>query len=296
MQQLGQHTMRIGVTFPQTEIGSDPIVIRDYAQAVEDLGYTHLLAFDHVLGAHPDRFPGWKPPYTHESPFHEVCVLFGYLAGLTRSLELVLGVLVLPQRQTALVAKQTAEIQLLSGGRLRLGVGVGWNFVEYEALGANFHDRGRRVEEQIEVLRRLWTEDLVHFEGKYHTIRQASINPRPQHPIPVWFGGMADAVLRRVARLGAGWLPQFQPGPEAAALLARLHEYVRAAGRRPEDIGLEGRLSIATVPEDRWTAAVQAWRDLGATHLAVNTMGAGLASPDAHLAALRRFAQAVGVR
>jgi probable F420-dependent oxidoreductase len=287
--------MKLGVTFPQTEIGADPIAVRDYAQAAEALGYSHLLAFDHVLGAHPDRFQdGRRPPYTHDTSFHEVFVLCGYLAGLTTSLELVVGVLVLPQRQTALVAKQAAEVQLLSHGRLRLGVGIGWNFVEYEALGEPFQNRARRVEEQIEVLRRLWTEDLVTFEGRYHTIIQASIKPRPAQTIPIWMGGMAEPVLRRAGRLADGWLPQFQPSPEGAELLERLRGYVREAGRSVEDFGVEGRVSVANTPEDRWAEVVQGWRDLGATHLAVNTMGAGLASPQAHVEAIRRFRESVG--
>ena len=287
--------MKLGVTFPQTEIGTDPIVIRDYAQAAEALAYHHLLAFDHVLGAHPDRFQnGRRPAYTHETSFHEVFVLCGYLAGLTTSLELVIGVLVLPQRQTALVAKQAAEVQMLSHGRLRLGVGIGWNFVEYEALGLSFKNRATRLEEQLSVLRRLWSEDLVTFEGRYHTILQASIKPRPTQHIPIWMGGMAEPVLRRAARLADGWFPQFQPGPEGAEMLERLRGYVREADRRTEDFGVEGRVSIAATPEDRWPEVVLGWRELGATHLAVNTMGAGLPSPQAHVDAIRRFKEAIG--
>jgi probable F420-dependent oxidoreductase len=286
--------MKLGVTFPQTEIGSDPIAIRDFAQAAESVGYDHLMAFDHVLGGHPDRFVGGRrPPYTHETQFHEVFVLFGYLAGLTTSLELVVSVLVLPQRQTALVAKQAAEVQILSHGRLRLGVGIGWNFVEYEALAESFANRGRRVEEQIAVLRRLWSEDLVDFEGRYHTLKQVSLRPLPAQPIPVWIGGTAEVVLRRAARLTDGWFPQSRPGPEAAETIARLREYVRQAGRSPDDFGIEGRLALAQVPESDWVAEVRAWRDLGATHLAVNTMGAGLGSPQAHIDAIRRFHDAV---
>ena len=285
--------MRFGVVFPQTEIGSDPAAIRDYAQAAEQLGYNHLLAFDHVLGAHPDRFDGRRAPYTHQTPFHEVFVLFGYLAGLTTRLELVANVIILPQRQTALVAKQAAAIDVLSGGRLRLGVGIGWNHVEYEALGENFKNRGRRFEEQVVVLRRLWTEELVDFAGKYHTVRQAAISPRPARPIPLWIGGSADAVLQRVARMADGWFPQFQPGPEGAAMLERLRGYIREAGRRVADVGVEGRISLASTPEDQWGAVLQGWRDLGATHVGFNTMGAGLASPQAHIDAIRRFKEAV---
>ncbi len=286
--------MKLGVVFPQTEIGNDPVVIRDYAQAAEALGYNHLLAFDHVVGGHPDRFQGQRPPpYTHESAFHEPFVLFGYLAAMTTRLELVVGVLVLPQRQTALVAKQAAEVQALSQGRLRLGVGIGWNFVEYEALGESFKNRGARIEEQIEVLRRLWSQDLVDYAGKYHTLHRVGINPRPPQPIPIWMGGTADVVLRRTARLADGWFPQAAPGPELDEMLQRLRRYVREAGRRPEDVGVEGRLSIAQTPEREWAATVGAWRAAGADYLCVNTMRAGLASPHAHIDAIRRFKDAV---
>ncbi len=287
--------MELGVVFPQTEIGSDPSVVRDYAQAAEQLGYHHLATYDHVLGGHPDRFQGaFRPPYTHETSFHEPFVLFGYLAALTTRLELVTGILILPQRQTALVAKQAAEVDLLSGGRLRLGVGLGWNFVEYEALGERFQNRGARIEEQIQVLRKLWSEELVDFQGKYHTIKQASIQPRPAHRIPIWMGGTADAVLRRVARLADGWFPQAAPGPELAEMLERLRRYVREAGRPEDAVGIEGRLSLDRTPEAQWTTTLQQWRDLGATYVSVNTMGAGLPSPRAHIDAIRRFKESVG--
>lgn len=288
--------MRIGVVFPQTEIGSDPAAIRDYAQAAEHLDYSHLLAFDHVLGAHPDRPGGWNRPYTHESTFHEPFVLFGYLAGITQRIELVTGVIILPQRQTALVAKQAAEVDVLSGGRLRLGVGTGWNAVEYEALGENFHNRGRREEEQIQVLRALWTQPVVTYEGRWHRITKAGINPLPiQQPIPIWLGGMAEAVLKRTARIADGWFPQFQPTSDnARPMLNRLREYAREAGRNPESIGIEGRFAIVGNTPDDWLASLQAWRDLGATHVSVNTMGGGLASPDEHIQAIRRFKEMIG--
>jgi probable F420-dependent oxidoreductase len=282
--------MRLGVVFPQSEIGNDPLAIRDYAQAAEQLGYDHVLVFDHVLGAHPDRFEKFRPPYTYQTPFHEPFVLFGYLAAVTSRLELTTGVIILPQRQTALVAKQAAAVDVLSGGRMRLGVGIGWNHVEYEALGENFRNRGRRVEEQIALMRRLWTEELVDFEGRYDTVRQAGICPLPvQRPIPVWMGGGADAVLRRVARIADGWFPQFQPGPQAAATLETLRGYVREAGRSADAVGIEGRLSMFNTAEEAWHQAIAGWRDLGATHLSFNTMNAGLASPRDHIDAIRRF-------
>ena len=286
--------MKIGVIFPQTEIGNDPIAIRDYAQAAESLGYNHLLVYDHVLGAHPERFErlGFRPPYTYQTPFHEPFVLFGYLAGLTNKLELVTGILVLPQRQTALVAKQAAEVDVLTGGQLRLGVGIGWNTVEFEALGESFRNRGRRVEEQVALLRELWTKELVDFEGEYHAVRQAGINPLPvRRPIPVWMGAMAEPAIRRLARLADGWFPQFGPGADGAASIERLRGYIREAGRRPEDVGIEGRINMVRIPEDQWEATLEAWRELGATHVTFNTMGAGLASPRDHIDAIQRFSQ-----
>jgi len=284
--------VKLGVVFPQTEIGNDAAVIRDYAQAAEQVGYNHLLVFDHVLGAHADRFEGrFRPPYDHQTPFHEPFVLFGYLAAATTALELVTGVLVLPQRQTALVAKQAAEVDVLSNGRLRLGVGIGWNFAEYEALGEAFRNRGRRIEEQIALMRELWTKELVDFDGRYHHMRQVGINPLPvRRPVPVWMGGGVETVLRRAARIADGWFPQFRPGPESAATIERLRGYLREAGRRPEDFGIEGRISMFNTPEDQWGAALEGWRDMGATHVSLNTMNAGLASPKAHIDAIRRFA------
>ncbi len=288
--------MRIGAVFPQTEIGDDPIAIRDYAQAVEELGYRHILAYDHVLGAGTATRPDWRGSYNSENMFHEPFVLFGYLAALTRQVELVTGVIVLPQRQTALVAKQAAEVDVLSGGRLRLGVGIGWNTVEYQALNEDFNTRGARSEEQIAVLRALWTEPVVSFTGRWHTIDAAGINPLPvQRPIPIWIGGYAEATLQRVARLGDGWFPWRPPGDEMRAALERLHEYAAAAGRSPEQIGIEPQLNIDRVPEAEWEAYATAWQGLGATHLCINTMGASFSSPQQHIDALRRAKDALGV-
>jgi probable F420-dependent oxidoreductase len=282
--------VKLGVVFPQSEIGNDPIVIRDYAQAAEQLGYDHVLVFDHVLGAHPGRFEKFRPPYDYRTPFHEPFVLFGYLAAVTTKLELTTGIVILPQRQTALVAKQAAAVDVLSGGRMRLGVGIGWNHVEYEALRENFHNRGRRVEEQIALMRRLWTEELVDFDGRYDNVHQAGICPLPvQRPIPVWMGGGADAVLRRVARIADGWFPQFQPGPRAAETVELLRGYIRDAGRSAGDVGIEGRISLSNTPAAAWVATLHGWRDLGATHVSFNTMNAGLASPRDHIDAVRRF-------
>ena len=284
--------MQIGVTFPQTEIGADPIVIRDYAQTVEGLGYSHLIAFDHVLGADPTHRPGWQG-YTFRQMFHEPFVLFGYLAALTH-LEMVPAVIILPQRQTALVAKQAAEVDVLTGGKLRLGIGVGWNPVEYEALGMNFHSRGRVVEEQIEVLRLLWSQEIVSYKGQFHTITEAGLNPLPvRRSIPIWVGGRADAALRRVARLADGWFPQGRPDEQMRAIIERLRGYITEAGRDPDTVGIEARLSAADGDLNEWVRQTEGWRKLGATHISLNTMGAGFKSPEEHIEAIRRYKQAV---
>ena len=283
--------MKIGVVFPQTEIGVDPSVIRDYAKAAEELGYQHILAYDHVLGANPASRPGWRPPYTHKSLFHEPFVLFGYLAGLTKTIELVTGIIVLPQRQTALVAKQAASLDVLSGGRLRLGIGIGWNAVEYEALGANFKDRGARSEEQVQLMRRLWTEELVTFEGRWHKVSDAGLNPLPvQRPIPVWFGGTDDRALRRLARLGDGWFPLLAPDEKCRDAIQRVAVYAREAGRDPREIGIEGRITYGQGP-DTWVTTVESWQKLGATHLSINTMNSGLTTAQ-HITAIRGFREA----
>jgi len=284
--------MQIGVTFPQTEIGADPVVIRDYAQTAEGLGYSHLVAFDHVLGADPAQRPGWRG-YTQRDMFHEPFVLFGYLAALTR-LELVPAVIILPQRQTALVAKQAAEVDILTGGKLRLGVGVGWNPVEYEALGMDFHTRGRVVEEQIEVMRLLWSQEIVSYKGRYHTITEAGLNPLPtRRSIPVWLGGSSDILLRRVARLGDGWFPQGYPDEQMGETLERLRDYTREAGRDPASLGIEARLTIRDTGLDEWVRQTEAWQKLGATHISINTMGAGFTSPGEHIEAIRRYKEAI---
>lgn len=286
--------MRIGAIFPQVESGVDPLAIRDYAQAVEGLGFTHLLVYDHVLGAGLTTRPNWRGPYSSASLFHEPFVLFGYLAGQTQQLELVTGVLILPQRQTALVAKQAAEVDVLSGGRLRLGIGVGWNPIEFEGLNEDFSTRGARSTEQIAVLRALWAEPAITFEGKWHHIRDAGINPLPiKRSIPVWLGGQAEPVLRRVGRLGDGWMPQLPPNENARATLERIRTYAREAGRDPAAIGVEARLSVSQTPEDHWREYAAAWQALGATHLTVNTMNLGLATLSEHVATLARVKQAL---
>ena len=286
--------MRLGAIFPQTEIGADPVGVRDFAQAAEDLGYEHLLVFDHVLGADVSKRKVWDRPYRHTDMFHEPFVLFGYLAGLTHRIEMTTGVLILGQRQTALVAKQAAEVDVLTGGRLRLGIGIGWNEVEYEALGEDFHNRGRRSVEQIQLLRDLWTQEVVSFKGRYHQVTHAGINPLPvQRPIPIWFGGDADRVVRRVGRLGDGWFPQFEPDAAGQKRISEMWAHAKAAGRDPKSIGIEGRVSIAGSNPSDWNKLAAAWQEVGATHISVNTMRAGLSGPDQHIEAIRRFKEAV---
>jgi probable F420-dependent oxidoreductase len=290
--------MKIGVVFPQTDIGNDPAGIRDYAQAVEALGYTHILAYDHVLGANRDRHTALTGPYSHRDAFHEPFVLFGFLAAVTRRVELTTGIIILPQRQTALVAKQAAAVDVLSGGRLRLGVAVGWNFVEYEALGEEFTIRGKRIEEQIEVLRALWTRELVTLKGRWHRIMDAGINPPPvQRPVPIWMGGLSDAALRRAARVADGWVwsGAVRPGAEAQGLIDKAHALVVAAGRDPGAFGIEGRMVLAQLKPEQWAVEVAAWRALrGVTHLCVDTMRLGLTKPEQHIEMLRRFREAIG--
>ncbi len=287
--------MRIGAVFPQTEIGSDPGVVREYVTAVEEMGFDHLVIYDHVIGASVKNRPDWRGPYTSETLFHEPFVLFGYVAALTKRLELVTGVIILPQRQTVLVAKQAAEVDVLSGGRMRLGVGVGWNEVEYEALNEDFHTRGRRLEEQVEVLRALWTQPVVTYSGKWHTITEAGLNPLPaQRPIPIWFGGIADAAMKRIARIGDGWMPQMPPNERARELVEQLRVDVRAAGRAEDAVGIEARLGLGQIRDEAgWESFARGWRDLGATYLDLNTMGAGYTNVGQHLDALRRAKVAI---
>ena len=283
--------MRHGVVFPQIEFGNDVQAIKDYAQTAEGLGYDYLLVYDHVLGAHPERTPKLTGPYTYENPFHEPMVFFGFLAAVTTRLELVTGILILPQRQTALVAKQTAEVDVLSGGRLRLGIGIGWNYVEYDALGESFKTRGRRAEEQIEVLRKLWTQPLVTHRSPQHVIDNAGLNPLPiQRPIPIWFGGAAEPVLRRAARLGDGWMPAGRPPDDRMkGYIERLEDYLSEAGRDRRQFGIDPWISIQGLGKDEVRRRVEAWRALGASHVAVDTMRAGFTSPKAHIEAIRSF-------
>ena len=283
--------MQVGVVFPQIEIGSDPGAIRAYADAVGALGYRHLLAYDHVVGADPEVHAGWRGPYDIRSTFHEPMVLFGYLAAFS-DLELVTGIVIAPQRQTALLAKQAAEVDVLTGGRLRLGVGLGWNALEYEALGKDFSDRSKRIEEQVALLRRLWTDESVTFEGRYEQLHGVGLSPMPvQRPIPVWFGGTAPAALRRIGRLADGWFPLVRQGPDLEKAIEIVTDAAKQAGRGP--LPFEGRVGVGPDRGERLGADVTWWRDLGASHLSLDTMRQGYGTVDEHIAALTEAAAVV---
>jgi probable F420-dependent oxidoreductase len=290
--------MHLGAIFPQTEIGTDLGPIRAFTQAVEELGYHQIFVADHVLGAdtafhsHPSL-----ARYSYQSCVHEPLTLLAYMAAITSRITLSTGILILPQRQTALVAKQAAEVDVLSGGRMRLGIGVGWNAVEYEALGQDFHTRGQRSAEQIAVLRALWTQEVVDFHGKWHHISHAGLNPLPvQRPIPIWLGvGSSqaqrppDVALRRVARLADGWCPNIPLNEEGQAIVERVHDYAKEAGRDPKMLPLEGRVRLGGNTLDDWARQTQAWKNMGATHLIAEARGGGLVFPDDHIAAIRQF-------
>ncbi|HXH14479.1 MAG TPA: LLM class F420-dependent oxidoreductase [Alphaproteobacteria bacterium] len=290
--------MKIGAIFPQTEIGTDLGAIRAFVQAVEEMGYDSIFVADHVLGADPQfhQHPSLAR-YSYKSVVHEPLTLLAYMAAVSVRLTLSTGILILPQRQTALVAKQAAELDLLSGGRLRLGIGVGWNAVEYEALGQDFHNRGRRCEEQIAVLRALWTQEVVDFQGRWHRIRHAGLNPLPvQRPIPIWLGVGSlrgsrppQAVLRRVACMADGWCPNIPTNEEGQAIVAQVHRYAKEAGRDPSNLPLEGRVMIGGRSPEDWVKQVQAWQRLGAEQFLAEARGGGLAFPEGHLAAMRQF-------
>jgi probable F420-dependent oxidoreductase len=267
-------SLHVGAVFPTTEIGSDPAAVRDWAQAAESLGYEHLILYDHVLGAvHADRQPPLMGPYTEKDPFHEPFVTLGYLAGVTERIGLTTGVVILPQRQTALVAKQAAQVDVLSRGRLRLGVGTGWNWVEYEALGVPFAGRGKRMDEQVEVMRALWTGEVVDYSGELHRIDRANLLPRPAGKIPIWFGAMSDVAVKRVARIGDGVLYGTKP-----SRLTRIHavllETLEKTGRDPAEVGAEAVLDFADGPDD-WHREIEIWRELGGTHLSIRAMDTG---------------------
>lgn len=295
--------MKLGILFPQDL--KDPVSVRDFVQAVDEIGYNHLSFPDHVFGANPatHKLIG---PYTHKSYFHETFTTMAYVAGITRRIELVSTVLILPQRQTGLVAKQAAAIDVLSGGRLRLGVGVGWNAVEYEVLGMNFHDRGKRVDEQVDLLRKFWREELITYQGNWHSVTDAGINPRPlRQSIPIWFGGWSDPMMDRVARLGDGWIASCSYEGKGRTCIEKMHMACEKIGRDPAEIGIQAMVVLnnssvwkgtnqkagaeAVRSPDDWRREAQVWQAGGATHLDCWTMYGNLSSPDQHIALARQF-------
>jgi probable F420-dependent oxidoreductase len=288
--------MNIGFVYPQTEFGNEPTAILDLAQSAEELGFSYVLAYDHVVGVNPER-QDWNGPYDFNSAFQSPFLLFSFMTGATKQLGFATGILILPQRQTALAAKQAATLDVLSGGRLRLGVGVGWNEPEFTALGENFHDRGRRIEEQVQVLRALWTNQLVNYSGNWHHIPDAGINPLPvQQPIPIWFGGHAEVVIKRAAKIGDGWMPNYRTAEEARPALDMLEKHLEQAGRQRAEFGLEARIRFSEGNTARLEQLLEGWRSAGATHVSFNTMGAGLDTPGKHIEALQQIAARIDIK
>lgn len=287
-------SFQIGAFFPTRDMPADRLAIRDWAQAAEALGFDFLEVSDHVLGADRAALPDFQGPYDVDDAFHETFVTLAYIAAVTERVGLASGVLILPQRQTALVAKQAAQLDVVSGGRLRLGIGVGWNPVEYAALGQDWKVRGRRQAEQIELMNRLWTERAVTFTGAFDHVQHAGINPLPiQRPIPIWFGGGAEAVLRRAAQYGQGWIPLGQPDEHTAGQLERLHDYLRARGRDPQTFGIEAWVRSSIGNPEQWRDAAARWHALGATHVTFYTSGQGVGAVPQQIEAMRQFHEAV---
>lgn len=288
--------MQIGLSFPQTEIGDDPAVIRDFVQAAEDQGFAQLTIVDHVVQSGTPRGPEFARFYTRDAMFHEALTTLAYIAATTERIRLATAILILPQRQAVLVAKQAAQVDVLSGGRLTLGVGLGWNEVEFEALDMGFGNRSKRLGEQIEVMRRLWTEDLVDFAGDWHRVDGAGINPVPvQRPIPVWVGALADNAIRRAARIADGWFmyPRQEPDDAAQARISLFRQAAAEAGRAPDDLGINATVfaSQGSGP-DEWLAVMERWHQLGVGHLTFRTAESGLQTPDDHIAAMRQLMDA----
>ena len=285
--------MEIGAVFPHNEIGTDPQAIKDYAQGVEELGVTHLLIYDHVLGADRDRPGGFEGPYDKDIAFHEPFTTFAFIAAVTQKLDMITTVMILPQRQTVLVAKQAAELAILSNNRFKLGIGVGWNAVEYVGLNENFHDRGKRQAEQVELMRLLWESEVLEYKGNYHEIDKASINPRPSLPVPIWFGGGAPKLIQRCAELGDGWIPLMGPNDKAKAMLDEIREKRAAKGLSWEDFGVQAQAQYAGGNPELWAKHATKWRDLGASHLAIATHNAGQTDVQGHLKRIQEYLDSV---
>jgi probable F420-dependent oxidoreductase len=288
--------MEIGLLYPQIEFGSDPAAIRDYAQTAEELGYSHISAYEHIIGVNPERPGGWDRPFTYETCFFEPITLFSFMAGVTQKIGYLTRVLILPQRQTALVAKQAACLDILCHGKLRLGVGLGWNEAEYIVQGEEFENRSKRMDEQIKLLRMLWASPLVNFESKWHKIPDVGINPLPlQKSIPIWIGGHSEAALRRTAVFGDGWLPNDLPLVETKVAIEKLRQYTLEAGRSLEDVGIDARMDYQNGSSCDWQKEIEDWRLAGATHISLDTMGCGFRSPKDHINALRKFSDETGI-
>ena len=285
--------MKVGIVFPHDEIGTDPGAIKAYAQGAEAMGADHMLIYDHVLGADPNRPGGWSGPYDKDVAFHEPFTVFAFMAAVTETIEFTTAVLILPQRQTALVAKQAAQLAILSNNRFRLGIGTGWNAVEYEALDVPFEARGSRQAEQVELMRKLWENDSFTFEGRFHTVTQASILPRPSQTIPIWFGGGVPALLKRCARLGDGWIPLGTPNDASAAMIEVMKAEREAVGLSWDSFGIQAQAQVRGGDPDRWRSHFERWEALGCTHIAIATHNAGNTSVDEHLASAQAYFDAV---
>lgn len=283
--------MQLGAVLSQNDIGADVGALRAFVQAVEGLGYDFLVTADHVVGADKAAYPDLERVYPLENVLHEPFALFSFVAAAAPKLGLLTSVIILPQRQTVLAAKQAAEVDVLSGGKFRFGVGIGWNPVEFEALGSNFRNRARRFEEQIEVMRRLWSEPSVTFDGRYHTLKATGINPRPvQRPLPVWIGAHAEPGVKRACAIADGYLPLRPLDGGWEATMEKVDGWVREAGRTRESFGIEGRLDAGIGGEAAWRQTVEMWRRFGASHVSVGS-GSGVAT-DEHL---RRLKEALAV-
>ena len=285
--------MEIGAVFPHNEIGTDPQAIKDYAQGVEELGVTHLLIYDHVLGADRDRPGGFEGPYDKDVAFHEPFTTFAFIAAVTKNLDMITTVMILPQRQTVLVAKQAAELAILSNNRFKLGIGVGWNAVEYTGLNENFKNRGKRQEEQVELMRLLWESEVLEYKGDYHHIDKASINPRPSKSVPIWFGGGAPQLIERCADLGDGWIPLMGPNEAARKTLAAIKEKRESKGLDWDNFGVQAQAQYAGGDAERWNKHAAKWRNLGASHLAIATHNAEPTNVDGHLGRIKEYLNAV---
>ena len=293
--------MRIGVALPQSQVGTDAVALRDFAQTAEEIGYDHLAVYDHVVGINPSSRPDWEGPYTSQNAFHDPFALFGYLAGQTKRITLTTHILILPQRQTALVARQAASIDVLSNGRLRLGVGIGWNSVEFTTLGENFSNRGLRSHEQMRILKALWTQQHVKLSGQWHELPDVGLNPLPiQRPIPIWLGGHHENVLQRIAEIGDGWIILgYRADDKAARAIDRLRQLVREAGRPEASVGIDAWVSMGSGGPNEWREEIARWRRLGISHVTLNTGFERLhhraipgASLGDHLSAIRRYHEA----